>query len=282
MLTATDSVLAEAESSPPPSQQFNLLGHYAAMLELDREVHEDHALADAEVALARQVVGFNPGSVLLACCGVGRHILPLICGGVRRIVGVDLSEETVAVACERYGCHNGVELVVADLCRWTTDKRFDAVLLLGNSFGDIIDREQLTEMVRRMVASLRTGGVFVMDYIGQGYLARCVEGRTSQWSTNFGGQPAIDERTPRFDRASGIMTIDIVVRRAKDQPPIWSGSYQKLVLTPDEVRAIFAAASVGLESIGRATAQSRYHAEHENTLGMLAASTWWRGTKRRG
>src|SRR3989344_8008209 len=123
--------------------QFDIPKHYDLMVELDRDVHDDLELSRSEVELALRLIGGVPRSVFLPCFGTGRHIKPLLDAGVERIVGVDVSNASVAKARESLNGDARVELIVADLIRWNPKEQFNAVLLLGNSFGDLLDWSQL-------------------------------------------------------------------------------------------------------------------------------------------
>lgn len=268
---------------PGGPAQFNIPVHYNVMAELDRDAHDDLALAATEADLTLRLIGDVPRSVFLPCCGTGRHIIPFRQREVHRIVGVDLSPRCLAKARELAWLDLGraVHLARGDLATWRTREEFDTVVCLGNSFGDIMDPTVLAAVTTGMVDPLRTGGVVILDYIGEGFLDQCREGRTNEWDATLCGRPVKDSRTPRFDQATRIMTIDVVVTAADDGAELWRGSYQKRVLSDAELVAHFANAGVRLERMGMATELNRdYYDHHTGDLGMIARSTWWRGTKR--
>lgn len=264
-----------------PKPQFSIADHYDVMAELDRDVHDDEHLSATEADAALALVGMVPRSVFLPCFGTGRHIPRLLERGVDRVVGVDLSPVCVEKARRLFHGDSRVELHVGDLSTWQTSERFDTAVLLGNSFGDIINRELLLAVTRGMVAPVRTGGAFVMDYIGQGYLDRCESGKTTTWQAVLHEQQVEDRRTPSFNFASRVMTINVeAVAVNGAEHVLWRGYYQKLILDHREVQHHFAEVGMDIRSCGRATeVNAAYYHGHEGELGMIARSTWWVGKK---
>ncbi|OGY78745.1 MAG: hypothetical protein A3B74_03055 [Candidatus Kerfeldbacteria bacterium RIFCSPHIGHO2_02_FULL_42_14] len=277
-------------------EQFNIPEHYDVMADLDRDVHDDIELSRSEAALAVSLIqestGSIPRSVFLPCFGTGRHIVPLFKLGVKKITGVDLSATCIKKALTHLTRLNGgniVQLTLADLRSWYTNEEFDAVLLLGNSFADIIDPSQLTLFTAGMLRSLKSGGVFVMDYIGERYLERCRTARQSTWHAVLNGVPVLDCRVPKYDSEHRVLQIDVRVEALETHELVWTGFYQKLILTPTELIQRFGARSVELQHIGLADELNPYysavdskhplHAIHGGDLGMLQESDWWVGRK---
>lgn len=282
MAPTSQSARSTAPSVPPTAPQFDIPAHYNVMAELDSDVHDDLALAATEAELVLRLIGDAPRRMFLPCCGTGRHIVPFRQRGAGRIVGVDLSPRCLAKARELAWLDGRtVHLALGDLAVWRTQEQFDAAVCLGNSFGDITDPATLAAVTAGMVHPVRSGGAVVFDYIGENFLDRCREGQTAEWDAVLCGRKAKDRRTPRFDRATRIMTIDVVVTARDDGAELWRGSYQKRVLSDAELVAHFASAGVHLERVGLASELNRdYYGRHEANLGMIARSTWWRGTKR--
>lgn len=264
-------------------KQFDLVSHYDVMSQLDADVHEDHKLSRTEAELAIRLVtrelGHQPRSVWLPCFGTGRHIEHLLALGVERIAGVDLSPACVAKAQARWGSDSRVSLYVADLSVWRTDERFDCGILLGNSFADVLDEELLMRVTRGMLAPIRPGGGWVMDYIGSGYCKRGYEHKTSTWDAVLNGRKVRDRRTPRMDWGRRVLFIEVVVEDAATGQEVWKGEYQKRVLDEFAVRRHFlSAGDCVVAEVGLASELNpEYYAGNEHELGMIASSTWWLG-----
>lgn len=262
------------------SVQFEIAQHYDVMAELDRDVHENERLSATEVATALRLMGRIPKTVFLPCFGTGRHIPALLKAGVERIVGVDLSPKCVVKAHALIVSDPRVELIVGDLATWRTDEQFEAVIVLGNSFGDITDEKLLARVTEGMVKPLTLGGIFVMDYIGPHYLDRCRDRAATVWEAVLEGHIVKDLRSPRYDEASRVMTIDVVVTDATTGVIRWQGSYQKIILTSPAVADHFRRQGVMIYAHGRASAVNReYYEGQTGELGMIARSTWWVGHK---
>ena len=269
-------------------RQFNIAAHYDVMEQLDAEVHDDTVLATAEAVAALGIVtrrlGRVPRSVFLPCFGTGRHIRALLEAGVEHIVGVDLSPACVAKARRQFVGDPRVQLHVGDL----TDKaltaslsKCDAAILLGNSFGDVIDPDLAAKVTAGMMTPLVSGGVLVFDYIGEGYLDRCRKGHTSTWGGVINGVAVHDARTPRYDMSARVMTIDVVATRTDNGDIAWVGFYQKLIIDDSELIAHFGDLGVALELVGQApqVVVDYYNDRDPADLGMIGRSTWWLATK---
>src|SRR3989338_1145828 len=264
-------------------RQFNLERHYDLMAQLDADVHDDDALsrAEAETALRliRAVTNSVPSHVSLPCFGTGRHIPCLLEGGVKRITGVDLSEACVEKARHALSSKAPAVLVQGDV-REHIPANVDAVILLGNSFGDLIDLRGLRQMTEAMVAPLPPGGAFLMDYIGKGFLERCRNKTVGRWDAMFDGRKVLDERIPCYD-GHGVMTINVVVRDAETRKQVATTCYQKRILDDREVVTFFDQLGVTLTRIGPAHEVNLHYAGQPIVgLGMIGASTWWVGVKR--
>ncbi len=261
--------------------QFPIADHYDVMEQLDRDVHEDEELSRSEVIAAIHLIGSVPESVFLPCFGTGRHIPFLLEQGVKRIVGVDLSPACVQKAKRLYSHLQGVRLQVGDLSTWRTQQQFDAAILLGNSFADCIDPQTLLKVTRGMTAPVKIGGKFVMDYIGENYLDRCGSKEASVWDAVMYGRPVKDIRIPRYERKSGVMTIDVVATSAtQSDEMVWKGHYQKLVLDHTQISQHFFTTGMLMQFAGTAReVNAVYYCDHPGELGMIARSDWWLGKK---
>lgn len=258
--------------------QFDIAAHYNAMVELDRDVHDNTELASSEVDLVLEILRGVPKTLFLPCFGTGRHIPHFLNAGVQKIVGVDLSPVCVAKAKTLYGDDSRVELIEADLITWQSPIKFDAAILLGNSFADCINPLQLAKLTKAMIAPLKRMSPFVMDYIGQNYLANCRARQLSIWTAQFEGREVLDIRIPRYTNRSKIMTIDVLCVDNKNVSiPVWQGSYQKLVLSNLEVIGLFQNAGVKMQIAGKASELNTYVASRASSFGMISKANWWLG-----
>jgi SAM-dependent methyltransferase len=124
--------------------------------------HRDAAEADRAVSLILDRVGFAPGwRVLDVACGAGRHARAFESAGAR-CVGVDLSAALLRVA---RGV-TGAPLVRADMRALPVRPgSMDLTVNLFTSFG-YFDRDvEHAAALGEMVATLRPGGWFVIDFL---------------------------------------------------------------------------------------------------------------------
>jgi SAM-dependent methyltransferase len=119
-----------------------------------------------------QQVPAGCGEALDIGCGTGTFAR-LLAGRAQHVLGLDLSPQMIRVARERAACLANVEFQVADVRQWRWPAaRFDCVATIAT-----MHHLPLAEMLARMQAALRPGGVLlVLDlFRGQG-LADLVPG----------------------------------------------------------------------------------------------------------
>jgi len=131
--------------------------------------HRDDEEAERAVALILQQVGFEPGwRVLDVACGAGRHARAFEAAGAR-CVGLDLSATLLRVA-------RGVTtapLVRADM-RWLPirPRSMDLTVNLFTSFGYFEHDAESLGALHEMIATVRAGGWFVIDFLNPGAVRR--------------------------------------------------------------------------------------------------------------
>jgi SAM-dependent methyltransferase len=124
--------------------------------------HRDDAEAEQAVRLVLSAAGFRPGwRVLDVACGAGRHARALRRAGAR-CVGLDLSATLLRIAAGV----TDAPLVRGDMRRLPIRPgSMDLTVNLFTSFG-YFDREaDHAEALGEMVATVRQGGWFVIDFL---------------------------------------------------------------------------------------------------------------------
>src|SRR4051794_735227 len=124
--------------------------------------HRDLAEAERAVALILDRVGFAPGwRVLDVACGAGRHARAFETAGAR-CFGLDLSAALLRAA---RGV-TGAPLVRADMRALPVrDASMDLTVNLFTSFGYFERDAEHAAALGEMVATLRPGGWFVIDFL---------------------------------------------------------------------------------------------------------------------
>jgi len=125
-----------------------------------------------EVGEILALIGRTEGSVLDLACGPAR-IAALLAQRGFAVTGVDRSPFLLTRAKER-ATEMGVtlELVHSDMRDFLRPDSFDIALNLFTAFGYFRDDDENQRVLNNVCASLRAGGVFVLDAIGKEVLAR--------------------------------------------------------------------------------------------------------------
>jgi SAM-dependent methyltransferase len=128
------------------------------------------AAAEVErvIALSGVAPGPGPTRVLDLCCGPARHGLILAQKGFE-VTGVDRSPFLLSKARERTA-GTAVELVEADMRDFVRPGTFDLALSLFTSFGYFSSREEDLAVLRNVRASLKPGGVVILDVTSKEYV----------------------------------------------------------------------------------------------------------------
>ena len=100
-------------------------------------------------------------AILDLACGPGRHSVNLAKKGFK-MTGVDYSSSALKIA-EKFANINNVKInfLKKDIRSFNLEKQFEAVLLLGNSFGYFIDKDN-EKVVKTVAKHLKKGGFFVI------------------------------------------------------------------------------------------------------------------------
>ena len=123
------------------------------------------AAAPAEVERVLALSGVEGGRVLDLGCGPARHAVVLAQNGFA-VTGVDRSDFLLSKARERTAGLD-VELVRSDMRDFVRAGAFDLALSLFTSFGYFETREEDLAVLRNVRASLKQGGVLVMDVMSK-------------------------------------------------------------------------------------------------------------------
>lgn len=115
-----------------------------------------------------KIAGLGKGSTVLdAGCGPGRISVELALLDLD-VTGVDLIQPFLDAARDSAE-DEGVPLTLikADLREFTTDKLFNAAVNLYTSFGYCDSIEEDVKILRRISASLKPGGIFILESLGR-------------------------------------------------------------------------------------------------------------------
>ena len=117
--------------------------------------------------------GIITGAILELGCGTGKHAEKFAENGYS-VHGIDSSSEMIKKAKNRKPRHlsNKLHFEIGDICDFSIDKKFDAVISLFHVASYMIKNEQLVAMFDTAAKHLNSGGIFIFDFwYGPGVMA---------------------------------------------------------------------------------------------------------------
>jgi SAM-dependent methyltransferase len=134
----------------------------------------------AQVEKILKLTGTAGGAALDLGCGPGRHAVPLARRGFR-VTAVDLSAFLLGRARARAAAAGvTVDFVQTDMRQFVRPGAFDLAVSLFTSFGYFEEPADDRRVLQNVRASLRPGGVLVMDVAGKERMARVMHPTVSQ------------------------------------------------------------------------------------------------------
>lgn len=156
----------------------------AVYLQTDGDVVEDNRNTQREVDEILRVSGLEPGDRILdLCCGQGRHSLELARRGFGNVTGLDRSRYLIRLARRRARKENlPVAFKEGDARQVRLpDASFDAVVILGNSFGYFERPEDDAEVFSAIRRITRSGAKLVLDLTDGDWIKTHYEPRSWEW-----------------------------------------------------------------------------------------------------
>jgi len=178
------------------------------------DIHADRPYrnTEEEVNLLRSILGPAEGRWLLdACCGYGRHSIPLA-GEGWRVVGLDQSDGLLNLA-----VRNASELplekrpfwVRGDLRTTVFEGAFDSAISMFTSIGYCERESDNFATIRSIHAALAPGGVFTLDLANRDFLTQYPLALRNWWRRD---KDFILEET-KFDVATSVATTKNILIR---------------------------------------------------------------------
>lgn len=171
------------------------------------------AHAEAQVDLIERLAELPPSSrVLDLGCGGGRHSILLQERG-HSVVGVDLSQEVVALAQENWDDRNpsvdGPEFTVGDMRAPPVEGSFAAVLLMDASLGVFDDDAEHLRVLTAAADRLQPGGALILELLNPYFWAH--RNLTQHFPPGSVAPNADILRSYRFDPLAGRVQDRITV-----------------------------------------------------------------------
>lgn len=147
--------------------------------------------AVAEVDQILKLLKIKPGAAILdLCCGPGRHSAELARRGFK-VTGVDRTRAFLAQA-RKSAAKLDIEFVLSDMRRFRRPQAFAAIINMFTAFGYFKDPADDVRVLKNVHASLRKGGVFLIDLMGKERIAKIFAPRT--WHREPDGTIILEER----------------------------------------------------------------------------------------
>lgn len=124
---------------------------------LDGRFRRDNGVRQHEVALAFLAPAAE-GWALNAGCGCSTRLNPLLRAQGLRIEGVDISARMIGLAAQ---ADPDVVLHHADICSWQPTRRYRFISAWDSIWH--VDLEQQRPLMRKLMAALEPGGVFIFS-----------------------------------------------------------------------------------------------------------------------
>jgi SAM-dependent methyltransferase len=133
------------------------------------------AAADEQVRKILKLTGVRRGAVLDLCCGPGRHSVALTKRGFQ-VAGVDRTRFLLNKA-RRHAksARARVEFVRSDMRDFVRPDTYRLALSLFTSFGYFDDKDEDCHVLRNVFASLKPGGVCLIDVMGKERIAKILQ-----------------------------------------------------------------------------------------------------------
>jgi D-alanine-D-alanine ligase len=195
-------------------------------LKTDSDIVCNEQLTKMEVDMLVELLDLNRGDRILdLCCGNGRHSVELAKRGYRHVYGLDYSKDLLNIARERVR-EEGLDISF----RWGDarhlpypDNFFDAVIMMGNSFGYFEDMHDDLLVLKEVKRVLRPFGKFLLDLVDGDVMRRSFERLGTELHSD--GMLVMRERELSragdrlitremvFDRAGGIVADNVYAVR---------------------------------------------------------------------
>lgn len=153
----------------------------------DGDVVNDPEITKEEVDIIIQALELKPHHRILdLCCGHGRHALELARRSFKNVEGLDISKHLISLA-RKTASEEGLDVKFTE-----GDARhlpypndyFDAVVIMGNSFGYFDDVKDDLLVLKEVHRVLKQQGKILIDLTNGDYIRKNYEPRSWEWIDN--------------------------------------------------------------------------------------------------
>jgi len=156
----------------------------AVYLKTDGDIVENDANTVNDIDRVLGAIDLEPdGKILDLCCGQGRHSIELARRGFTDVTGLDRSRYLIRLARRRAkdeGLH--IAFKEGDARKFgLAGNRFDALLIMGNSFGYFDQEEDDLAVLTAVKQALKPSGSLVIDITDGAWMRDHFEPRSWEW-----------------------------------------------------------------------------------------------------
>ena len=156
----------------------------ANYLRTDGDVVNDETITQSEVDVFEQLLKLDKDSSILdLCCGQGRHVMEFARRGYGNVHGMDRSHYLVNRA-KTQARKEGLAITMkeGDARKLPyINNKFDAVTVLGNSFGYFETQEDDQSVLAEILRVLKPQGKLLIDITDGGHMRSSFEPRSWEW-----------------------------------------------------------------------------------------------------
>lgn len=177
-------------------------------------------------------------------CGTGQHLSLMQKKGFT-VTGLDNSPHMLEATAKR--CPSAA-LMLCDLASFEVDARFDLISCFLYSIHYSHPVSALTETLRRALAALKSGGVFIFDMVDKtGISARDVITQFEQEQAQFSFRSGW-----RYNGNGESMELQVAIRR-EDSHSVqdWQDHHPMTAITIEHMRTLMSAAGFGITILER-------------------------------
>ena len=180
---------------------YSNLAKYYDMTRQFRDYQAEAEFVDAVVKRYRS----DASCLLDICCGTGSHAILLAEKGYE-IVGVDLSEEMLTIAKQKFKCAGRTaKFINADARTLECDAEFDVAYCLGGSFMLLTNYEDINRCLAGVRRALKPGGIFIFS-VDNGW--DMLDVPTKKFVSEEGGTKVVWLESGYVDRMKRVRHLD--------------------------------------------------------------------------
>jgi|SRR5438552_5313449 len=156
----------------------------ALYLKTDGDVVDDDTITQYEIDMFTGLLELQKEDAILdVCCGQGRHCFELFKRGFINVEGIDRSAFLIAKARNKSRLNNYVITFKEGDARKLPypESNFDAVTILGNSFGYFQSSEEDIKVLQSVLYVLKPKGKILLDVADGNYLKSNFTARSWEW-----------------------------------------------------------------------------------------------------